>query len=100
MLCGPHLRRKQLLQFLNVDFSIRRVANHAHQSVLQGLDLTTLVHQALQVIVNARFLVLKLLVLVLGPLELLVELSQLPIGEVKLSLLALDVLQDEIVRLI
>ena len=65
MLGSLELDRKSLTQLFDVDFAVSRVANHAHESRLERLDLAALREEPLQVFIDASLLDLELLILVL-----------------------------------
>ena len=100
MLGSLELDSQRLTQLLNVNLSIARVPNHAHEGRLERLNLTSLGKQPLQIVIDAGFLDLQFFVFLLRSLELLVKLCDLPVGELKLLFSALDVLQDVVVRLV
>ena len=91
---------QDLSELIDVDLAVGAVTNDSHECSLERLDVATLGHKSLQIIVDAVLLCLELLVLVLRFLELLIKLVDLPVSELKLLLSSLNVSQDVVVWLI
>ena len=62
---GFQLGGEGLAKFVNIDLAIGRVSNDSHEGGLERLDLSSFGKEALKVIVDAGFLGLQLLALVL-----------------------------------
>ena len=56
MLCRFELGGQDLSKLINVDLAVRAVSDDTHQSRLQRLNVTSLGHQSLQVVIDARLL--------------------------------------------